>query len=37
VSSLLEIWYEWDGVTEEGVAVDVEIDSRGTTYLVEPD
>jgi hypothetical protein len=36
-TGLLETWYEWDGVTADGVAVDVEVDSRGSTYLVEPD
>jgi hypothetical protein len=36
-TGLLETWYEWDGTTEDGVAVDVEVDSRGSTYLVEPD
>jgi hypothetical protein len=36
-TGLLEVWYEWDGKMKDGVAVDVEINSRGSTYLVEPD
>jgi hypothetical protein len=36
-TGLLSVWYEWDGTPEGGDPVDVEIDSTGSTYLVEPD
>ncbi len=31
------MWYEFDGTTADGRAVDVEINAAGTKYLVEPD
>ena len=36
-NGLQTIWYEFDGVTSAGEAVDVEIDENATKYLVEPD
>lgn len=36
-TGLHTVYYEFDGKTEKGQSVDVEIDSRATTYLVEPD
>lgn len=36
-NGLQTVWYEFDGVTSQGEAVDVEIDAKATKYLVEPD
>jgi hypothetical protein len=36
-TGLLETWWEWDGTTSGGTAVDVEVDNAGKVYLVEPD
>jgi hypothetical protein len=37
VDRRVRIASQLDGETEDGVAVDVEVDSAGRTYLVEPD
>lgn len=34
-SGVLEVFFEWAGTTEDGAAVDVEIDGAGSQYLVE--
>lgn len=31
------MWYEFDGTTADGMAVDIEVNAAGTKYLVEPD
>jgi uncharacterized membrane protein YkoI len=36
-SGFTSVWYEFDGVTTDGEAVDVEINAAATKYLVEPD
>jgi hypothetical protein len=36
-SGFSSIWYEFDGTTREGQAVDVEINEAANKYLVEPD
>jgi hypothetical protein len=36
-TGVLETWFEWDGTTSGGLAVDVEVDATGSMYLVEPD
>ena len=34
-SGLVEVYFEYSGATADGIALDVEIDSAGTQYLVE--
>jgi len=36
-AAVLGVSYDWNGTPEGGDPVDVEIDSTGSTYLVEPD
>jgi hypothetical protein len=36
-SGFSAMWYEFDGTTADGMAVDVEINAAATKYLVEPD
>lgn len=36
-SGLLETWFEWDGTTADGAVVDVDVESGGKLYVVEPD
>jgi hypothetical protein len=36
-NGLKTVWYEFDGITAQGEAVDIEVDENATKYLVEPD
>jgi hypothetical protein len=36
-SGFTSMYYEFDGTTADGMAVDIEINAAGTKYLVEPD
>jgi hypothetical protein len=36
-SGFSAMWYEFDGTTADGMAIDLEINAAATKYLVEPD